>query len=105
MVLTSPRREKQWKALATVAASSGGCSSSGEVVPVNLFASREREQAHEHRGNERNLKRSLARRDTDWSNVATRRAPRRGFRPELREKKTLRRLGGLEGVLGSVLSS
>ena len=37
MVLTSPRREKQWKALATVAASSGGCSSSDEVVPVNLF--------------------------------------------------------------------
>jgi len=105
MVLTSPWWEKQWNALAMVAVSSGGRSSFGEVVPVDLFTSREKEQAHEHLGNEKNLKRPLARHDTDWNNVTTGRAPRRWSRPELGEKKKLRRLGGLEGELGGALSS
>jgi len=55
----------------TETVSSGGCSSFSEVVPVDLFMSREKEQAHEHQGNEKNLKRPLARRDTDWSSVST----------------------------------
>ena len=85
------------------AVSSGGRSSFGEVVPVDLFTSREKEQAHEHLGNEKNLKRPLARRDTDWSSVTTGRAPRRRSRPELGEKMKSQRLGGLEGVLGSAI--
>jgi len=85
------------------ALSSGGRSSFGEVVPVDLFTSREKEQAHEHLGNEKNLKRPLARRDTDWSSVTTGRAPRRRSWPELWKKMKPRRLGGLEGVLGSAI--
>ena len=74
MVLTSPRREKRLRALATVAVSSGGRSSFGVVVPVNLFASREKEQAHELLGNERNRKQLLTRRVTLWNGVATEKA-------------------------------
>ena len=85
------------------AVSSGGRSSFGEVVSVDLFTSREKEQAHEHRGNENNSKRPPARRDTDWSSVTTGRAPRRRSQPELEEKMKPRRLGGLEGVLGSAI--
>jgi hypothetical protein len=55
----------------------GGRSSLGEFVPVGLFTSKEKERAHEHRGNEKNLKRPLARHDTDWSSVPTWRVPRR----------------------------
>ena len=105
MVLTSPRREKQRNALAMVAVSSGGCSGSGEVVPVILLASREKEKAHELLGMKRNRKQPLARYVTHWNSAATERAPRRGFLPELGEKKGCRRLGGLEGMLGSALSS
>jgi hypothetical protein len=83
--------------------SSGGRSSLGEVVPVDLFTSREKERAHEHLGNEKNLKWPLARRDTDLNNVTTGRAPRRRSRPELGEKMKSQRLGGLEGVLGSAI--
>ena len=104
-MLTSPRREKQRRVLATVAVSSGRCSGSGEVVPVNLFASREKEHAHEHLGNERNQKRPLARRDTVWNDVATGKALRRRCRAELGEKTKFWRLGRLEGVLRSALSS
>jgi len=64
MVLTSPRREKRRRALATVAVSSGGRSSLGGVVPVNLPASREKEPVHELLGDERNLKQPLTRRVT-----------------------------------------
>jgi hypothetical protein len=71
MVLTPPRREKQQRSLATVAVRSGGCSGSGEVVPVVLLTSRENKRAHEHRGNEKSSKRPLARRGTDWSSVST----------------------------------
>ena len=91
--------------LVTEAVSSGGRSSLGEVVPVDLFTSREKERAHEHLGNEKNLKRPLERRDTDWNNVTTGRAPRRRSRPELGKKEKLRRLGGLEDELGGALSS
>ena len=104
-MLSSPRWEKQRRVLATVAVSSGGCSGSGEVVPVNLFASTEKEHAHEHLGNERNRKRPLARRDTVWNDVATGKAPRWRSRPELGEKTKFWRLGRLEGVLRSALSS
>ena len=76
--------------MATVVVWWGGRSNFGEVVPVDLFMSREKEQAHEHLGNEKNLKRPLARHDTDWNNVTTGRAPRRRSRPELGEKKKLR---------------
>ena len=100
MVLTSPR-----KALATLAVSSGGCSGSGEVVSVILLASREKEKAHELLGKERNWKQPLVRHVSHWNSAATERAPRRGFLPELGEKKKCRRLGGLEGMLGSALSS
>ena len=55
----------------TVAVSSGGRSSFGEVIPVNLFASREKEQAHELLGNERNRKQLLTRRVTLWNGAAT----------------------------------
>ena len=105
MVLTSPRREKQRNALAMVAVSSGGCSGSGEVVPVILLASREKEKAHELLGMKRNRKQPLARYVTHWNSAATERAPRRGFLPELGKKKRCRRLGGLEGELGGALSS
>ena len=91
--------------LATEAVSSGGRSSLGEVVPVDLFTSREKERAHEHLGNEKNLKRPLERRDTDWNTVTTGRAPRRRSRPELEKKEKLRRLSRLEGELGGALSS
>jgi len=47
MVLISPLWDKRQRALAMVAVSSGGRSSLGGVVPVNLPASREKEQAHE----------------------------------------------------------
>ena len=104
-MLTSPRREKQRKALAMVAVSSGGSSGSGEVVLVILLASREKEKAHELLGKERNRKQPLARYVTHWNSAATEKAPRRGFLPELGEKKGCRRLGRLEGVLGSALSS
>jgi len=90
MVLTSLRQEKQRNALAMVAVSSGGCSGSGEVVPVILLASREREKAHELLGMERNRKQPLARYVTHWNSAATERAPRRGFLPELGEKKRCR---------------
>ena len=71
MVLTSPRREKQYRGLATVAVRSGGCFGSGEVVSGVLLTSRKKKRAHEHRGNKRSSKRSLVRRGTDWSNVLT----------------------------------
>ena len=74
-----------------------------ELVPMNLLASEGKGQAHQLRAKERNRKRPLARRDTDWSSVITGRAPRRRFRPELGEKMKPRRLGGLEGVLGSAI--
>ena len=90
MVLASPRWEKRLRALATVAVSPGWHSSFGEVVPVNLFASREKEQAHVLLGNERNLKQPLARRGTYWNNVALRKAPWRRFRPELGAKRKFR---------------
>ena len=50
MVLTSPRRKKRLRALATVAVSSGGRSSSGEIVPVNLRVHKTKKRAHELRG-------------------------------------------------------
>ena len=74
MVLTSPRRKKWLRALATVAVSSGGRSSLGEVVPVNLFASREKEQVHELLGKEGNQKQLLTRRVTLSNGVATEKA-------------------------------
>jgi len=88
-----------------VAVWSGGRSNFGEVVPVDLFTSTEKEQAHEHLGNEKNLKQLLARRDTDWNNVTTGRAPRRRSRPESGKMEKFRRLGGLEDELGGALSS
>ena len=84
---------------------SGGCSGSGEVVPTILFMSREKERVHEHLGNEKNLKRPLERRDTDWNTVTTGRAPRRRSRPELEKKEKLWRLSRLEGELGGALGS
>ena len=49
MVLTSPRRKKRLRALATVAVSSGGRSSSGEIVSVNLRVHKTKKRAHELR--------------------------------------------------------
>ena len=49
MALTSPWQKKRLRALVMVAVSSGRRSSFGEVVLVNLLASREKEQAHEFR--------------------------------------------------------
>ena len=63
-MLTSPRREKRLRALAAMAVSLGRRSSLGGVVPVNLLACREKEQAHELLGDERNLKQPLTRRVT-----------------------------------------
>ena len=50
MVLTSPRRKKRLRALATMAVSSGGRSSSGEIISVNLRVHKTKKQAHELRG-------------------------------------------------------
>ena len=88
-----------------MAVRSGGCSGSGEAVPVDLFTSREKERAHEQLEHERNLKRLLERRDTDWNTVATGRAPRRRSRPELEKTGELRQLSEFEGELGGALIS
>ena len=88
-----------------MAVRSGGCSGSGEVVPAILFASREKERAHEQLEHERNSKRSLERRDTDWNTVATGRVPRRRSWPELEEIEKFRRLSGLGRELGGELGS
>ena len=84
--------------LATEVVSSGGRSSLGEVVPVDLFTSKEKQQAHKQLENEKNLKRMLERHDTDWNTVTTGRAPRWRSRPELEKKEKLRRLSRLEGL-------
>jgi hypothetical protein len=73
--------------LPTEAVSSGGRSSLGEVVPVDLFTSKEKQQAHKQLENEKNLKRQLERRDTDWNTVTTGRAPRWRSRPEIGEER------------------
>ena len=64
MVLTSPRRERQLRVLATVAVSSGGCSRLNEIVPADLLASEEKKQAHETLSDERRWKHPLTWRDT-----------------------------------------
>jgi hypothetical protein len=46
-MLTSPRREKQLKLLATETVRSGGRSGSGELVPAILFVPKAKERAHE----------------------------------------------------------
>ena len=82
---------------------SGRCSGSGKLVPAILFASKGKERAHEQLEHERNLKRLLKRRDTDWNTVATGGAPRRRSRPELEKTEEFWRLSELEGELGGAL--
>ena len=72
---------------------SGGCSGSGEVVPVILFASREKEKAHELLGIKMNRKHPLARYNAHWNSAATERVSRRRFRPELERNRESGRLG------------
>ena len=105
MVLTLQGSREWPRSLATEAVSSGGRSSLGDVVPVDLFTPREKERAHEQLEHGKNLKRLLERRGTDGNTVATGRAPRRRFRPELEKIEGLRRLSGLGSELGGALGS
>ena len=84
---------------------SGGCSGSGEVVPVILFASREKEKAHELLGIKRNRKHPLVRYLAHWNSAATERAHGGGLGRSWRRTEKLWRLGGLEKELGGALSS
>ena len=105
MVLTSPRREKQEKSLATVAVRSGGSSGSGKVVPAILFASREEEEAHELLGIKRNRKHPLVRYFAHWNSAATERAHGGGLGRCWGRTEKFWQLGGLEKELGGALSS
>jgi hypothetical protein len=84
---------------------SGGCSGSGEVVPAILFASREKEKAHELLGIKRNRKHSLARYIAHWNSAAMERVPRRRFRPELEKNRESERLGEAGSAPGRALGS
>ena len=64
-MLTSPRREKQLKLLATVTVRSGGRSGSGELIPAILFAPKGKEREHELLEHKRNSKQLPGKRDTD----------------------------------------
>ena len=84
---------------------SGGCFGSGEVVPAILFASREKERAHEQLELKRKQKHPLVRSFAHWNSAATERAHGGGLGRSWRRTEELWRLGGLEKELGGALSS
>jgi hypothetical protein len=84
---------------------SGGCFGSGEVVPAILFASREKERAHEQLEIKRKQKHPLVRSFAHWNSAATEKAHGGGLGRSWRRTEELWRLGGLEKELGGALSS
>jgi hypothetical protein len=91
--------------LATETVRSGGRSGSGELVPAILFVPKAKEREHELLEHKRNPKQLPGKRDTDENTVATVRAPRRQFWPEMERMEVFLRLRGLWGELGGVLDS
>ena len=91
--------------LATEAVSSGGRSGLGGVIPVNLLASKEKQQAHELLGDKGKWEHPLVWRATFKNGLATERAHGGGLGRSWRRTEKLRRLGGLEKELGGALSS